>query len=72
MRQIGQTPVTSGTIILQGAHTPHNESRMRACIKQHGIQEQGRRRLTRVSLLGEQDTKKATEDTLLQLNYVEL
>lgn len=33
---------------------------------------QGRKRLTRVSLLGEQDTKKATEDMLLQLNYVEL
>lgn len=64
--------VTSHTLNLQGTHILPNESRMRTYIKYNGTQEQGRRRLTRVSLLGEQDTKKATEDMLLQLNYVEL
>lgn len=72
MKQIRQILVTSRTVNLQGAHILHNESRMRTYIKQNGIQEQGSRRLTRVSLLREQDTKKATEDLLLQLNYVEL
>lgn len=65
--------VTSRTLHLQVTHIPHNESRMRTYIKQNGIQEQGRREtVTGISLLGEQDTKKATKDILLQLNYVEL